>query len=76
MSTRVFSSSVVFVSALCISAPATPAAFAAADVGIPSTGAVILMQSTPTQASLGNSIRKGTDFTGLAKKAPRRRVAR
>lgn len=74
MSARVFSSSVVFVSALCISAPAAPAAFAAVEVAVPPTGAVSLAQSTPTMG-VGDSIRKATDYTGLARRVPRRKRA-
>ena len=72
MSARFFRSSAVFVSAFCIGVPCAPVAFAAADLAGPPTGAAISLQATPTTASLGHSVGKATDVSGLAKRAKRK----
>jgi hypothetical protein len=70
---RFFSPLIVVVSALSISVPSVPAAFAATTQTGPPAGAVLRVDPTPRAASLGSSIGKATDITTLAKKVPRKR---
>ena len=76
MSKGWLSPSVVLLSALCISVPTAPAAFAAITYSGPPAGAVIQHESTPIAASLGTSVGKATDITGLARKKAKRVRAR
>jgi hypothetical protein len=77
MSKGLLTPSVVLLSAVCISVPTAPTAFAAVTYSGPPKGVVVQQDPTPIAASLGASIGKATDIKGLAKKArkPRKRVA-